>query len=225
MALVVSPCVGLVTPDPGAAAGFLCDVLDMEIVGTDAGIELWGGPLRFFIDPGQPRPLVFELATDDHAQARQLVRSFGFEELVWRGPGQSCLARDPFGLVFNIHQDSSGLGSFDLEGFEPALIKPCIGAGLPDPHEAASFYSEVLDSPFSRLPDGSYVVGSGPVRLRFRFGVGTAPMVWLRADAPVKKLLTNGCRKSDGNAVVDPYGVHWCVEAAPEARTAVVCPL
>ena len=225
MALELSPCVGLVTPDPGAAAAFLCDFLEMEMAGAEAGIELAAGPLRFFLDPGQPRPLVFELATDDHQQARHMIKGFGFEELVWRGPGQSCLARDPFGLVFNIHQDQPGLEPIELDDLEPTLVKPCVGARLPDPRQAAEFYSQALDSPASRLPDGSYIVDSGPVRLRFKFGVGTTPMVWLRSDAPVKRLLMNGCRRVDGGAVADPYGIHWCVEAAAEARTAVVCPL
>lgn len=224
MAFLLSRCLGLVTPDPGAAMAFYVSTFGMEPVGEET-IELNAGPLTFFIDPGKTRPMVFELITDDLADARLAVRSFGFEELVWRGPDQSCLIRDPFGLVLNVYEDRSLFTPMDLEPPDDGYFKACIGALSPAPCDLAEFYSQVLDAPYSRLPGGSYIVDSGPVRLRFRRGVSTTPMVWLKPDAPVDQFGLAGCMVTDAGVMTDPYGVNWCTETMVPAPRAAVCPL
>ena len=224
MAFLMSRCLGLVTPDPGAAMAFYVSTFGMEPIG-DETIELQAGPLNLFIDPGKSRPMVFELITDDLADARAAVRTMGFEELVWRGPDQSCLVRDPFGLVLNIHEDRALFLPLDLEASDDQYFKPCVGALTPAPCDLAEFYSRVLDAPYSRLPGGSYIVDSGPIRLRFRRGISTTPMVWLKSDAPVEQFGLAGCMVTDAGVMTDPYGVHWCTETITAAPLAAVCPL
>ena len=225
MAFLLSRCIGLVTPDIGVAAEFYQNHFDMVAVDSDTSTELIAGPLRLFLDPGQPRPLVFELTTDDHQEARHLARQFGFEELVWRGPGQSCLVRDPFGLVLNVHEDRTAFLPMNLDPPEPGFVKPCLGAMVPSPNESADFYAEILQASASRLPDGSYIVDSGSLRIRFREGKETAPTVWLRSNAPVEHLTRVGCQMASKVALTDPFGISWSLEAVSPALCAVCCPL
>lgn len=225
MAFLLSRCVGLVTPDPGAAAAFYQSQFEMVSFCTEVSLELAAGPLRLFIDPGRKRELVFELITDDLSEARQLVRQFGFEELVWRGAGQSCLVRDPFGLVINIHQDRSAFLPAPLEPPEPGFVKGCLGAQVPDPELTAEFYAKVLGSSVSRLADGSRIVDDGALRFRFRTGDSACPLIWLKSDAPVPDLVAAGCELHSSDLLLDPFGVAWCVEAASPAVRAVCCPL
>lgn len=225
MAFILSRCIGLVTPELGVAADFYQDHFEMVASNPHSITELVAGPLRLYLDPGQPRPLVFELVTEDLADARHLVRQFGFEELMWRGAGHPCLVRDPFGLVFNIHEDRSAFLPMNLDPPDPGFVKPCLGALVANPMEAAEFYAEVLQSCASRIPDNSYVVDSGALRLRFRIGSKTAPVVWLRSTAPVDKLLQVGCAFSHNDMLVDPFGLIWSIEAASTAAHAVCSPL
>ena len=225
MGILLSRCIGLVTPSMGAAAQFYVHHFGMVDLDPASGVELAAGPLRLFLDPGQNRPVVFELTTDDHHEARHLVRQFGFEELVWRGQGQSCLVRDPFGLVFNIHEDRTASFPQTLEEPDPGFIKPCVGAVTPSPDATATFYARVLDSVPSRLPDGSYVVDSGPIRIRFRSGPETRPVIWIRSDAPLDQLQEAGCFQSHDDVLIDPFGVTWSIENVAPAPRAVCCPL
>lgn len=225
MAFLLSRCVGLVTPDPGAAVAYYQSQFEMVSISTEISVELVAGPLRLFIDPGHARALVFELITEDLVEARHYLHQFGFEELVWRGAGQSCLVRDPFGLVVNIHQDRSAFLPTELEPPEPGHFKGCIGAQVPDPKQAGDFYANVLESCASRLPDASRIVDSGPLRLRFRAGTPVRPMLWLKSDAPVTELVASGCQQAESDILLDPFGLAWCVEAVSPAVKAVCCPL
>ncbi|MBS1723415.1 MAG: hypothetical protein JSS66_10735 [Armatimonadetes bacterium] len=213
------------TPDPGAAALFYQDAFDMDVVRSEVGFEMVAGPLRLFIDPGQARPLVLELVTDDALEARGILRSFGYEELVWRGPGQSCLVRDPFGLVMNIHEDRSAFIEFCLSGPDESIFRPCVGAQSPISEDVAEFYAKLLESPLCRTPDGCHVVDSGSMRLRFRQGPTTAPMVWLRPGTPLGTFAEAGCADCQNGVLIDPFGIHWCAESSVTTTTAVVCPL
>lgn len=225
MAFLLSRCVGLVTPEPGVAAMFYQNHFDMRLGTTEAVLELVAGPVRIYLDPGQPRPAVLELVTEDLAQARADARKFGFEELCWRGEGQSCLVRDPFGLVFNVFEDRTAFLPIDLEPPEPGFVKACVGALVPEPEEVADFYADILESMSSRLPDGSYIVDSGAMRMRFRNGDSASPVVWLKPDAPTQRLAAAGCHRDDSGVLRDPFGMQWCVESITAALCAVCCPL
>lgn len=220
---MLSRCVGLVTPDPEVAANYYQTHFGMTQVQSEAGVELCAGPLRLFLDPGQPKPMVLEVITPDLREARPIVRRLGYEEIVWRGPGQSCLVRDPFGLVFNIHEDRSAFLLLDIDGSQTGFLKSCLGAIVSSPVDVAGFYAEVLESTADRLPDGTYLVESGPLRLRFKQGILTTPVVWMRSDAPIDKLMAAGCHGSEPSVLTDPFGLSWCAESLRQTERAVVC--
>jgi catechol 2,3-dioxygenase-like lactoylglutathione lyase family enzyme len=225
MEFLLSRCVGLATPDPQSAELYYRSRLGMRVVGNDAGTELAAGPVRLFIDPGPRRPLVLELLAPDLGEARAAVRSLGFEELVWKGRGQSCLVRDPYGLVANVFEDAAAFLPAGIEPPEEGVVKACIGALTPSPEPIAGFYSRILGSPVNRLADRSLALDSGPLRMRFREGPETRPALWLANDAPLD--LAEGCgwKEVADQAFEDPFGVVWCAETIERATHAVVTPL
>lgn len=225
MSFLLSQCVGLVTADTAEAAQYYMDFFGMEPEEVELIVALTAGPLTLFIDPGHCRPPVFELVTPDLDIAREIVAHFEFQEIVWRGAGQSCLVRDPFGIVFNIHEDRSLFLPQGLEEPRQSFIKPSIGAFLPEPQVAASFYSQLLESADYRLPDGSYAIDSGSMRLRFKQGDHTTPVIWVKSSAPVAKLVKSGCKSGPEGIFVDPYGVSWIREIPVKAKKAVCNPL
>lgn len=225
MGFLLSRCVGLVTQNPAEAANYYQTHFGMQVAEVDSVIELIAGSLRVYLDPGKRRPLVLELLATDLSEARQAARHFGFEEIVWRGFGESCLLRDPFGLIFNVHQERTDVELHELEPPVPSFVKPCIGAILPEAQYASEFYSELFESPNSKLPDGSYVVDSGPIRLRFKQGNATLPVIWIKNDAPLEQLIQAGCQRSERGTIVDPLGINWCLESPIPAERAACSPI
>ena len=52
-------------------------------------------------DPEVSGP-VLELFVDDLEEAREYLVRHGCEVVRWRGKGQDCYVRDPFGVVYNV---------------------------------------------------------------------------------------------------------------------------
>jgi catechol 2,3-dioxygenase-like lactoylglutathione lyase family enzyme len=70
---------------------------DPELANFDAS------PLNLYvIEDTEFRGPVLELFVDDLEQARETLVANGCEVLRWRGKGQDCYVRDPFGVVYNI---------------------------------------------------------------------------------------------------------------------------
>lgn len=225
MGFLLSRCVGLVTPNPVEAANYYQNHFGMRVAGVDPIVELVAGSIRLYLDPGKRRPLVMELLATDLQEARHAARQFGFEEIVWRGQGESCLLRDPFGLIFNVHHERTAFELDELEPPEQSFVKPCLGAILPEARYASEFYASVFECPNSKLPDGSYVVDSGPIRLRFKEGNATLPVVWIRNDSPLEDLIMAGCTRSERGTIVDPLGINWCLDPPVPAERAVCSPI
>ncbi len=220
----VSSCVGLLAREPMGAVQFYERAFGMRWVGSEHGIELSAGPLRLFVDPGEPRPLVLELLTPDLEVARRRVAAFGFERLLWEGVGRTNLVRDPFGLLWNVFEDPHAFGPPDLEPPEVGVAKACVGGLVPDPGHVASFYARVLESAPNRLTDNSWAVDSGGMRARFRYSERVSPAIWL-TEAPADGLRREGVAESDPGVFVDPFGVAWCVELGEKPTHAAVTPL
>ncbi|MCW5936908.1 MAG: hypothetical protein KIT11_06350 [Fimbriimonadaceae bacterium] len=216
---------GLVTPEPSAAAAFYAGHLGMAIVSRENGIELSGGLLRLFLDPGAPRPLVLELLTCDLLEARLRLKGFGFEEIAWKGPGGSNLVRDPFGYVFNIYSSPSTFESPEVELTDSRLVKPFVGGLLLSPGEAADFYGELLCQAPDLLPDRSVAIESGLVRLRFRQAPVSQPALWLTSLPSAEDLVALGFKEVFESVFVDPFGLAWCHDRGAEDDRAVVTPL
>lgn len=72
---------------------------DLELAYLDAN------PLNIFIiEDDEFRGPVLELFVDDLEAARQELVANGCKVLRWRGKGQDCYIKDPFGVIYNIWQ-------------------------------------------------------------------------------------------------------------------------
>ena len=70
---------------------------DLELAYLDAN------PLNIFIiEDDEFRGPVLELFVDDLEAARQELVANGCKVLRWRGKGQDCYIKDPFGVIYNI---------------------------------------------------------------------------------------------------------------------------
>jgi predicted enzyme related to lactoylglutathione lyase len=59
----------------------------------------------FVIEDPEIQGLVMELCVDDLEQAREELVANGCKVLRWRGKGQDCYVKDPFGVIFNLWQE------------------------------------------------------------------------------------------------------------------------
>jgi hypothetical protein len=60
-------------------------------------------PLNLFvIEDDEVSGLVMELFVEDLAAARDFLLANGCKIVRWRGKGQDCYIRDPFGVIFNL---------------------------------------------------------------------------------------------------------------------------
>lgn len=67
-------------------------------------------PLNLFvIEDDEISGLVMELFVEDLDSARAELLAHGCEVVRWRGKGQDCYLRDPFGVIFNLWEQPPGL--------------------------------------------------------------------------------------------------------------------
>ncbi len=103
----LSNCVCLTTPDLSQARDFYRNVLGLELTGEiDDGLEFEAGSLRFFVNPGGPSTLAMEFVVPDLEKAREELVAAGCEVVKWEGKGRDCYIRDPYGLLFNLWEDT-----------------------------------------------------------------------------------------------------------------------
>lgn len=63
-------------------------------------------PLSLFvIEDEEISGPVMELFVDDLERAREELVARGCEVIRWRGKGQDCYVRDPFGVMFNVWEE------------------------------------------------------------------------------------------------------------------------
>ena len=107
MTFRMSPNVAVRTQQVAEALDFYTNILgfqnrsgDPELAGLDAS------PLNLLViaDPEIEGP-VMELFVDDLEAARETLVANGCEILRWRGKGQDCYVKDPFGVIFNIWEE------------------------------------------------------------------------------------------------------------------------
>jgi catechol 2,3-dioxygenase-like lactoylglutathione lyase family enzyme len=91
------------------AVSFYSQVLGFADRSDDPNLaDLDASPLNLFIiEDDEVSGPVMELFVEDLEQARDELLAHGCEIIRWRGKGQDCYVRDPFGVVFNIWEDSS----------------------------------------------------------------------------------------------------------------------
>ena len=93
MAFRMSPNVAVRTEGFSEAVDFYTKVLGFENRSEDAELA-----------DLDARP-VLELFVDDLEKAREVLTANGCEILRWRGKGQDCYVKDPFGVIFNIWEE------------------------------------------------------------------------------------------------------------------------
>lgn len=64
-------------------------------------------PMRMFVveDP-EIKGMIHELFVDDLEDARKELVKNGCEVIRWQGKGQDCYIRDPFGVTYNLWEES-----------------------------------------------------------------------------------------------------------------------
>jgi len=89
------------------AVEFYTNVLGFENRSDDPELaDLDVGPLRLFVIEDQEfHGPVMELFVDDLEEARETLVANGCQILRWRGKGQDCYVKDPYGVIFNIWEE------------------------------------------------------------------------------------------------------------------------
>jgi catechol 2,3-dioxygenase-like lactoylglutathione lyase family enzyme len=102
----MSPNVAVRTEDFSRAIDFYANVLGFSNRSHDPDLgDMDASPLNLFIIADQEiTGPVMELFVDDLEEARQHLIDNGCEVIRWRGVGQDCYVRDPFGVMFNVWQ-------------------------------------------------------------------------------------------------------------------------
>mgnify|MGYP003428867924 FL=1 len=102
-----SGCVAYQVPDRRKAVEFYSRVFGYEMVAeTTDNIELNASPIRLFIDQGPTLGPIMEIVVDNLETARVELLAHGCTEIRWEGRGKPCYLRDPFGICFNVWEDS-----------------------------------------------------------------------------------------------------------------------
>ena len=107
MIFKMSPNVAVRTERLSEAVEFYSKVLGFENRSDDPDLaDLDADPLRMFVIEDQEiRGPVMELFVDDLEKARHILVANGCQVLRWRGKGQDCYVKDPFGVIFNIWEE------------------------------------------------------------------------------------------------------------------------
>ncbi len=103
----MSPNLAVRTTRTAAAVDFYARVLGFPIRADDPEVtEIGADPLTLFvIEDDEISGPVMELLVDDLEAARDELVAKGCEVLRWRGKGQDCYLRDPFGVTFNLWEE------------------------------------------------------------------------------------------------------------------------
>jgi catechol 2,3-dioxygenase-like lactoylglutathione lyase family enzyme len=108
MGYVMSSNIAVRTTRFSEAVSFYSNVLGFANRSDDPGLGDHGAsPLNLFvIEDDEVSGPVMELFVEDLEQAREELLSHGCEVIRWRGKGQDCYIRDPFGVTFNLWEHS-----------------------------------------------------------------------------------------------------------------------
>jgi catechol 2,3-dioxygenase-like lactoylglutathione lyase family enzyme len=110
MRFSMSPNVAVRTARFSDAVTFYSSVLGFANRSNDPALgDHDAEPLNLFvIEDDELSGLVMELFVEDLESAREELLSNGCEIIRWRGKGQDCYVRDPFGVIFNLWEQPQG---------------------------------------------------------------------------------------------------------------------
>ena len=100
----MSPNVAVRTEQFSDAVSFYSEVLGFPNRSDDPALgDHDASPLNLFvIEDNEVSGPVMELFVEDLDRAREFLVANGCEVVRWRGKGQDCYIRDPFGVMFNV---------------------------------------------------------------------------------------------------------------------------
>ena len=104
----ISPNIAVRTSQYNKAVDFYSGLLDLPDRSPSPDLaDFAADPLSLFViaDEEISGP-VLELFVDDLERAREQLVAKGCEVIRWRGKGQDCYVRDPFGVMFNVWEES-----------------------------------------------------------------------------------------------------------------------
>jgi catechol 2,3-dioxygenase-like lactoylglutathione lyase family enzyme len=104
----MSPNIAVRTTRFSDAVNFYSEVLGFANRSVDPDLgDHDASPLNLFvIEDDEVTGPVMELFVEDLEQAREELLLHGCEIIRWRGKGQDCYIRDPFGVTFNLWEKS-----------------------------------------------------------------------------------------------------------------------
>ena len=104
MKFKMSPNIAIRTDRHQEALEFYEKVFGFENRSDDPDLgDFEASPLRMFVIEDQElEGLIHELFVDDLEAAREELLKRGCEVVRWRGKGQDCYIRDPFGVIYNL---------------------------------------------------------------------------------------------------------------------------
>jgi catechol 2,3-dioxygenase-like lactoylglutathione lyase family enzyme len=107
MKFKMSPNVAVRTKEFAEAVEFYTNILGFVDRSSDPELaDLDADPLNIFvIEDAEISGPVMELFVHDLDAARDVLVANGCQVLRWRGKGQDCYIRDPFGVIFNIWEE------------------------------------------------------------------------------------------------------------------------
>jgi catechol 2,3-dioxygenase-like lactoylglutathione lyase family enzyme len=108
MKFQMSPNVAVRTESFPDAVAFYSNILGFANRSTDPTLgDHDANPLNLFvIEDHEVSGPVMELFVEDLESAREELLANGCEVIRWRGKGQDCYIRDPFGVVFNLWEST-----------------------------------------------------------------------------------------------------------------------
>jgi catechol 2,3-dioxygenase-like lactoylglutathione lyase family enzyme len=107
MKIRMSPNIAIRHQDFEDAVTFYSKVLGLENRSEDPELaDFDAHPINLFViaDDEFSGP-VLELFVSDLEEARNLLVKHGCKVLRWRGKGQDCYIRDPFGVIYNLWEE------------------------------------------------------------------------------------------------------------------------
>ncbi|MBX3113090.1 MAG: VOC family protein [Fimbriimonadaceae bacterium] len=209
MSFQLSKCIGLTVPNPDEAALFYESWLGINPTHTRDGLQLVGGGLTFYIDPGQRRQPLLEFLTEDLKEARPILRSLGFQEEVWYGPGKLNMVADPFGIQWNVYQEipDEPWPVIDI-GFPPIPAK--IGLHIHEIEKAAQFYADLFEESATKTPSG-WTIDSNGIRLIIEDGIPPGPIFFVDTNAEKVEMSVLNELFGTKSTAVDDFGTPWKV--------------
>jgi len=107
MKFKMSPNVAVRTKEFAKAVEYYTNILGFVDRSSDPELaDLDADPLNIFIiEDAEISGPVMELFVEDLEAARDVLVANGCQVLRWRGKGQDCYIRDPFGVIFNIWEE------------------------------------------------------------------------------------------------------------------------